>query len=58
MFWKSHWILVAVATILHCYVEGYMQGLEAKLAGAELPTTLNQAKAVYDGKDCVHIFGG
>jgi hypothetical protein len=34
------------------------QGLEAKLAGARLPTTLWDSSAVYDGVDNVYIFGG
>jgi hypothetical protein len=59
MFRESHLILVAVATILHCSDGGYyIQGLEAKLADAELPTNLCQSKAVYDGTDYVYIFGG
>jgi hypothetical protein len=33
-------------------------GLEAKLAGARLPTTLYRSSAVYDGVDNVYIFGG
>jgi hypothetical protein len=50
--------VIAVALLVHCFVSTYGQGLEAKLAGAKLPTPLELSTAVYDGTDNVYIFGG
>jgi hypothetical protein len=49
-------ILVLALTTVCTEVSG--QGLEAKLAGSQLPNTLYGSSAVYDGADSVYIFGG
>jgi hypothetical protein len=51
-------IVIALATLVHCFDGTYGQELEAKLAGAKLLTTLYGSTAVYDGNDGVYIFGG
>jgi hypothetical protein len=52
-------IIVLIFAALNCSTEAEgQQGLEAKLAGARLPTTLIESSAVYDGVDNVYIFGG
>jgi hypothetical protein len=50
--------VIAFAVLVHCFAPTYGQGLEAKLAGAKLPTPLYLITAVYDGTDKVYIFGG
>jgi hypothetical protein len=52
---KMTFVTILVA-LLHCFQQTY--GLEAKLAGAKLPTTLYHSTTVYDGADSVYIFGG
>jgi hypothetical protein len=50
---------IAIALMLaQCFSESDGQGLEAKVAGAKLPTPLYRHSAVYDGNDSVYIFGG
>jgi fermentation-respiration switch protein FrsA (DUF1100 family) len=52
-------LIVFVWTVLNCSSQTTgQQGLEAKLAGAKLPTTLYYSSAVYDDVDNVYIFGG
>jgi hypothetical protein len=51
-------LLIAVVIILHFFGQSYGQVLEAKLAGAKLPTDLFYSTSVYDGIDSVFIFGG
>jgi hypothetical protein len=52
-------LIVLVLVVLNWITETAGQdGLEAKLAGARLPTTLYRSSAVYDGVDYVYIFGG
>jgi hypothetical protein len=51
-------LLIAVAALVHSFGESMGEGLEAKLAGAKLPTTLEYSTAVYDGSDSVYILGG
>jgi hypothetical protein len=48
----------SVLILVHCLGVSYGEGLEAKVAGAKLPTSLYYHSAVYDGKDSVYIFGG
>jgi hypothetical protein len=56
---KKEILIVLVLIGLNCSTEAAgQQGLEAKLAGARLPTTLSGSSAVYDGVDSVYIFGG
>jgi hypothetical protein len=50
--------VIAVAVLVNCFAPTYVQGLEAKLAGAKLPAPLYYSTAVYDGTDNVYIFGG
>jgi hypothetical protein len=51
-------VVIAVTLLVHCFAVTYGQELEAKLAGAKLPTPLYISTAVYDGTDNVYIFGG
>jgi hypothetical protein len=52
-------IAVALLMLASCISESYGQGgLEAKVAGARLPTPLYYHSIVYDGNDSVYIFGG
>jgi hypothetical protein len=52
-------LMVFVMAVLNWATEtARQQGLEAKPAGARLPTSLSQCSAVYDGVDSVYIFGG
>jgi CBS domain containing-hemolysin-like protein len=52
-------LIVFVMAVLNWATEtAGQQSLEAKLAGARLPTSLSQSSAVYDGVDDVYIFGG
>jgi hypothetical protein len=44
--------------LLHSLGQSYGQVLEAKYAGAKLPTDLYYSTSVYDGIDSVYIFGG
>jgi hypothetical protein len=56
---KRAMLIVFVMAVLNWAIEtAGQQGLEAKLAGARLPTSLSQSSAVYDGVDDVYIFGG
>jgi hypothetical protein len=50
--------VLAVAVLVQCLGESNGESLEAKLAGAKLPTALANSAAVYDGNDSVYIFGG
>jgi hypothetical protein len=49
---------IAVVALLHSFGQSYGQVMEAKLAGAKLPTGLSYSTSVYDGIDSVFIFGG
>jgi hypothetical protein len=52
-------IAFAAALLGHYFREtNGRQTLEAKLAGAKLPTILYYTTAFYDGDDSVYIFGG
>jgi hypothetical protein len=51
-------IVLVMAVLTWATETAGQQGLEAKLAGARLPTSLSQSSAVYDGVDDVYIFGG
>jgi hypothetical protein len=56
---KREIFVIAIAVLLaHGCSESHGQGLEAKVAGAKLPTPLYRHSAVYDGNDSVYIFGG
>jgi uncharacterized membrane protein YqhA len=56
---KLSTVIVLVLAVLTWTTEtAGQEGLEAKLAGAKLPTTLYRCSAVYDGIDNVYIFGG
>jgi hypothetical protein len=50
--------VITVAVLVYCFAPTYGQGLEAKLAGAKLPTPMHISTAVYDGTNNVYIFGG
>jgi hypothetical protein len=50
---------IAVVALLHSFGQSYgLEVLEAKYAGAKLPTDLYYSTSVYDGIDSVYIFGG
>jgi hypothetical protein len=49
---------IAVVVLLQSFGKSSGQVLEAKLAGAKLPTPLYLSTSVYDGIDSVYIFGG
>jgi hypothetical protein len=51
-------LFIAVVALLHSFGQSYGQILEAKLAGAKLPTDLYYSTSVYDGNDSVYIVGG
>jgi hypothetical protein len=56
---KKATAILLILVVLNSSIEtAGQQGLEAKLAGARLPTTLWDSSAVYDGVDNVYIFGG
>jgi hypothetical protein len=51
-------LFIGAAALVHSFGESSGEGLEAKLAVAKLPATLDSSTAVYDGDDSVYIFGG
>jgi hypothetical protein len=57
---RRNFVIAFAAALLGNYFrETYgIQTLEAKLAGAKLPTILYYTTAVYDGDDSVYIFAG
>jgi hypothetical protein len=58
MFRENLFLLIPVVALLHSFGQSYGQVLEAKLAGAKLPTGLSYSTSSYDGVDSVFIFGG
>jgi hypothetical protein len=58
MFRKKLIPLVAVVALLHSFGQSYGQVLEAKLAGAKLPSGLSYSTSVYNEFDSGFIFGG
>jgi hypothetical protein len=60
MFREMLTLLITGVVLWHWFAQSYgaKQGLEAKLAGAKLPTALIYSAAVYDSNDSVYIFGG
>jgi hypothetical protein len=55
---RNGWSLIILGALVIVSTEVSGQGLEAKLAGAQLPNTLYGSSSVYDGADSVYIFGG
>jgi hypothetical protein len=58
MYTERPLFVIAVATLVHCFRQSNGKELEAKLAGAKVPSPLSYSTAVYDGTDSVYIFGG
>jgi hypothetical protein len=58
MFREILLFLTIFVALAHHLGQSEAAELEAKLAGARLPTTLIRSAAVYDGIYNVYIFGG
>jgi hypothetical protein len=50
--------VIAIVALVHCFRDSNGEGLEAKLAAAQLPSAMDSNTAVYDGNDTVYILGG